>query len=565
MADKEDYNSEQLFLQKVDRILSGDVEVSVADMLNSAINISIPSPSVIAFTNRKTKVITLNFPYIHKISKDIEDFIISLKGFNYHELGHILFTQLPKKIRDNHYLKDLWNAIEDGRIELLFSSIYPTTKLYFMNCVMTYFAENLKLPPENFLCLYARKDICPTELLHKVEGRFTAKYTLPITQQIKVLIDRFIRTDNLDEHGTIIEKIYNLMKGKAKNPNELDTQQPFNIIINPFGSVIGKFSETTPNSKKSFSSKQKKAIEKLRELLKANKGKQQIEIQITKEEIKGQLSEQIQNDIKVIYKENVSVSAGFGSDGTQKQPIVITDRDRNLSLKISNIIKLLRNDLQFGYIKNQKLGKLNIRSAMSFKRTANTRLFKKYIPDKLDKSKLGIMILLDCSGSMQDSQVDKCLHSAWIISDALNRTKNFSSVIEYSDDNHKVIKGFKDKGYFARCFSGGTNPHSALMQTEKLMRNLELSDKVNNWLVFIFTDGCWAGGEEEEKCHDIIEKLGKKAETILIDLRESGSEISTQTHSCKEQFIIKDVAELMPIFQKLTLNLQRKVYQRLSR
>lgn len=72
--------------------------------------------------------------------------IAGIKGLDLHEISHILYTsregsELFDFVRENEYFT-AYNALEDSRIEFLFTSKYPSTIDWFTSTILIHFVDN---------------------------------------------------------------------------------------------------------------------------------------------------------------------------------------------------------------------------------------------------------------------------------------------------------------------------------------------------------------------------------------------------------------------------------------
>ena len=125
-----------------------------------------------SYINRQKWSITSNTLAQNKLM----DRLGELRGLNYHELAHCLFTpkrtsSLVKMIAEETktttnssvamHLPKIYNLLEDARIESLFVAKYPASQYFFTDAVMKYIAKN---PSEfSFLLMDGRKYL-PLEL-----------------------------------------------------------------------------------------------------------------------------------------------------------------------------------------------------------------------------------------------------------------------------------------------------------------------------------------------------------------------------------------------------------------
>ena len=87
------------------------------------------------------KTIYLPIEDTKKMARDMKEFLMMIKGLNYHELGHVLFTTFTsrqiKKFCTNNNIDlseffDILNMLEDMRIENYFVRVYPRSKAYLI-------------------------------------------------------------------------------------------------------------------------------------------------------------------------------------------------------------------------------------------------------------------------------------------------------------------------------------------------------------------------------------------------------------------------------------------------
>lgn len=115
--------------------------------------------------------------------------LIKIRGLNYHELSHILYT--PRK--GAKFIKDVlnmgqthpkidsqsafkaFNILEDARIESLFTAKYPASTPYFIHTVTELIASNTKELDAKFPLLYGRK-YYPKSIRNKSEKLFVQNF-----------------------------------------------------------------------------------------------------------------------------------------------------------------------------------------------------------------------------------------------------------------------------------------------------------------------------------------------------------------------------------------------------
>ena len=137
-SDKIDkWENEKNFFQKLDRILSRKkVKIDKNNYRTSEFG----------WCNIKDNSIILNFDSISKINKDnYNETLLTLKGLNYHELAHILYTKVNYQVfyefcirknnnsnLNNTITKKILNLLEDHYIENNFILKYNSSVKYFI-------------------------------------------------------------------------------------------------------------------------------------------------------------------------------------------------------------------------------------------------------------------------------------------------------------------------------------------------------------------------------------------------------------------------------------------------
>jgi uncharacterized protein YegL len=149
-----------------------------------------------AFTFRKVTVTvensTLDAPawsgastvtFNSRVIGDLNDAksIAGIKGLDLHEISHILYTsregsELFDYVRDNNYFM-AYNALEDQRIETLFTAKYPSTIDWFTATILIHFVDNKEAFTNSYPLLRGRRYL-PVEL------RAQSRNTYPEQDQI---------------------------------------------------------------------------------------------------------------------------------------------------------------------------------------------------------------------------------------------------------------------------------------------------------------------------------------------------------------------------------------------
>lgn len=126
--------------------------------------------------------------------------VLRLKGLNYHELCHVLYTprmsddivrRIIKKARTtgDHKWWYSFNALEDQRIETWFTATYGSSRRYFEAVILEWIIRNGNA--EAAILVYGRKYLSPR--IRVQAGRvFKKKYGRDLYEEFKAVIDEYI-------------------------------------------------------------------------------------------------------------------------------------------------------------------------------------------------------------------------------------------------------------------------------------------------------------------------------------------------------------------------------------
>jgi Mg-chelatase subunit ChlD len=126
--------------------------------------------------------------------------VLRLKGLNYHELCHVLYTprmndelprRLVKKVQETG--DNTWwyafNALEDQRIETWFTSMYGASRRYFEATILEWIIKNGSA--ESAVLIYGRKYLTPR--IRVQAGRvFRKRYDKALYDEFQTVIDEYL-------------------------------------------------------------------------------------------------------------------------------------------------------------------------------------------------------------------------------------------------------------------------------------------------------------------------------------------------------------------------------------
>lgn len=236
----------------------------------------------------------------------------------------------------------------------------------------------------------------------------------------------------------------------------------------------------------------------------------------------------------------------------------VTDDMRKNSKELEKGLKKLNTELVKGYIRKQKQGRVDIRSAMNRRKRTDTRIFKRYLPNKIKQTKLLVNIFLDGSGSMAYKQRwEKSLKAIWVINDAMNKDENKIMAYQFAVDYIK-FKDYDEPLSIPQLIGGGTYPAPAILESIQHINKYQKLNNYHNVVDIIITDGDFSREDND----DAIQKLNDLGhETILIKVK--GYDYSKEKHKAKHYIHLVEFEDLVPklteIFTKIKKSLIRRV------
>lgn len=186
--------------EKTDRILSGRPLVVVMAEAKAANLDHAP-----AWTDGET--IFLNGPQLQRDlnalrGNDISPLVMSLKGVNYHELAHVLYSpriaddiskMIVKRAQDDNDFRwwYSYNALEDQRIETWFTATYSPASRYFEAIALKWLVTHQNVLTEAHILVHGRKFLSP-EVRYASRKAFAGKYGDDLADKFEDVIDRYL-------------------------------------------------------------------------------------------------------------------------------------------------------------------------------------------------------------------------------------------------------------------------------------------------------------------------------------------------------------------------------------
>ena len=490
------------------------------------------------------------------------EYLKLLKGLNYHEVSHILYSPAFGHVL-NETERKVANMLEDQRIELLFIQRFPNAYRYFANNIIR-LSHGLR-----YVNVYGRRFFLPRELvsLYRKLAIEQEGYTEREISLIEELIDRYLTAKTYSELIDIIKALTAILK--TEDLNYYDQTSNCHMPYDP--ELSFQRSERLAGDKKKIA----KLIEEERKKEKDGKGgngdieeeqeeqgdegsgegekegqegEEEQEGQEGEEEREGgvnieskiqeileQTAEEIDRDLqREIQRDMEIIGIIAGDQAGASKDVLVTER-KELKDKLKRYLKILKSGLSEGYIRRQKTGRFDMRAVMCAMKNGNTRIFKKYKPSRVDKLRIALCIEVDGSGSMSGEKFKHAIDCAWMLSHALEELGSKVAVTEYSDGTYIYLKKWNEKmGTDVQMLSGGTDPGRCLKEafTElKRMRNNGIPNLIN----ICITDGDWYSRHGDWVIEDMNNDGVETIEVIIgSNLRSHGSKHIIRIYSADE-------------------------------
>lgn len=502
--------------QRADRIITGNSDIAVTITRSKEMN----TPSM-----TDGKDIILNGNFIDDVTTDT---IIGLNGVNYHELAHVLFTPragsaLGQYVTNNK-MKRAFNVLEEGRIERLLTTLYPTTTLTLEATFNEYVLRDHPSQWGDAFVTTTGRTYLPLDLRQIIADKFIVKYGLALAQEIHAIVHEY-RTlafpTDFDRAKELVAQLTNLMghdeetepewtkghgsrdlpeKGRPASAKEQGSlqdraQDGVNENLNDkpnddptqFGNGVGGHAESE-------------------EYTGANRNLT-AEEQAVQAQLENRMKE-IKNDKRISREINDTRKAILGNTDTRTKLDKVKPDERKPSVqavayarKFGRELERIVRDNDPAWERFLPSGKLNISRTMNPDVNAIGEAFDVWDTGN-DNTDIEASILIDNSGSMWGLMETVC-EQAWIIKRGIESINGSVSVYSFNSTSKIVYENnerAKPNTYRYVANSGWTSPYRALVEAE---RTLKASLKPNK-IFFAITDGQW---ENDKDCNAVIKRM----------------------------------------------------------
>ena len=479
-------------IDHVDKLNSVGVVYERADSILTAQNVSVQ------VVNDRTMDTTAmndgrNIVFNASLIDDLDDeTIVTVHGFNYHEVAHILYTPrenspIGKYVLENGF-KRAYNILEDSRIENMITAKYPSTKPFLEASMTSLIARNNPSDWADYFILTTGRKHLDLSLRQEIADRFIAKHGVGVAE---ILFD--------------IIHTYRTLSFPQDNDKGME-------LISRFAQYVGQDVEPPTYNEP----KQGHGSRELMDTGRVKSGKEQVDIQDKANKINSKSSEKLEASDKTTNGVGGDDDDDLDDNGepTQDSPIDEDIKDQ-LNSRISDIAKsdevkrdtaeirkaIFDNDKvksslkqssfttpettqamrvtsdQFGRelerirIENdpmwnieQPSGRLNVQRAMHSDINDIDKVFDRWELGN-DSNDIEAVILLDHSGSM-GSRMTSTLQSAWTIKRGIEMIDGRVTVFKFNHKSRLLYSAddlAKPNEYRFVNSSGTTNPINSLI------------------------------------------------------------------------------------------------------
>jgi len=499
---------------RTDRILTAEpVEVRVEDN---------PEMNTQAYNDGKTIVFNA------RLIEDVDDkTIISLNGFNYHEVAHVLYSprggsEFGKAIK-REGLKHAYNCLEDARIERLLIAKYPAVAPFLEATCLEYLLKGQSNEFASYFPLMTGRKYLDIELRQEIADRFIKHFGKDLAMSISVLVHEYrtlVFPRDYDRGLEIIRLFADIVgredinevngvpmipsgghgdrdvqdKGRMKGIREQEAQQDKANKDEANGAGQGDERMDDPADSNTEIDTDSRSF--------GSDGKDDADDNVLRKDIKERLDnlskdEEVMRGAKEVRKainDNNQRRSAIKQGAYSLQQV--TSKVSATAKSFGVALERVRIDNDPAWELEQPMGRLNIGRAMRADINDIDKVFDRWSEGNSNND-IDAIILVDTSGSMS-WQIQRTMESAWIIKRGIERINGRVSVYKFNHDS-RLIYSATDKAmpteYRYVNTSGGTNPYKALLEARRHLT----SSRRGVRMLFIVTDGHWDMTDENDK------------------------------------------------------------------
>lgn len=426
------------------------------------------------------KDIQLNTVFPNSENLSLTEKIAIWKGWNYHALGHIMFTETPSHLEAKE--REAFDFLEDARVEWLMSYIFPGTRKYFVN-------NMVKMRLNDPLILWGRRHLLPARV--RVHESFTS--SPDIAPRAMDIIDAFIYSKTLQEREELAKEFASLVSLS-------DMSRRLTGDIEKLGKV---HIEKAPRDA-ALQREMQEAGEEFQKLVEEEQEPAEDSSVYDDLEAAAQ-DEDLRKDLEDA-SETEADEKNYAEDGTTEIIEYKVKPDTVLVRQLYQIFNRLRISTGSYYEKKLLAGRVDPREAMRYAWNGNPRIFKRYEDDQLDEAKLALALVLDKSGSMHHTDPDGITKKAGCALAWAATKAGFEVMVFAFDTRCHIIKAPHERGFRDYPFGGGTTPIRTFLRAETFLNGSSYSP-----ILIVLSDG-----EFDEAAHRKLSQIAKRLRSVHV-------------------------------------------------
>lgn len=514
------YDSVSAVYQRADRIISNrEVSVSVIKFPEGSEEAKVPC-------SNDGLDITINADLVKDIDNNT---ILNLKGLNYHELGHILFTpragsDLGRWVTENKVLK-AFNLLEDNRTDNMLISRYPSTKPFLESNVAEYILNDPDTMASHFPTISGR-NFLPVEIRQLVLDKFISEYGADLAREVSSVTNEYstlVFPRDFDRAKELIMRMTNIIgkaptksphddrpvprRGRPANGDEQDRLQDTHKK-HEHGYPNPKF-DNTPKPSEGKDNKDNKPKNTDGD---NGYGNTDTDTDTEADDLVSALNDlltKVKNDPSV--KREVNETRKSIVDNTDSRSVMgkigyLPTNPSNEAVvyarKFANELERLVRDSDPKWDTHNASGRLNIDRTMNPDINAINELFDRWDMGN-EATDIEAVILLDNSASM-NGRLHRVSEVGWILKRGIEKVEGSVSIFTFASES-KILYERSERALpntiRAIADGGNTDPTKALIEAKRLLATSTKPIK----LLLIVTDGEWSNANI---CDDLIKDMG---------------------------------------------------------
>lgn len=429
--------------------------------------------------------------------------LVRVLGLNYHELSHVKYTNLMSRAAlgvvqgtfgHPAFVQNVWNIMEDQRIEYLFLHEYSATHPYFVSIIGRYIINKPEADWDNLYLLVAQRTYLDPKVVAGLRQRYVDAHDEDAADRVEDILGQYvdlgeITRSNRSEAANLLEEMCELL-AETSEDEELpesphhDSETSVSVTIPGAGSgesegdkseagdedgegsgegsgegdeeSEGDESEDDESEGGSDSGDEdddgsessgkgsKSGSDGPDDAKGHGKGAGQGGSEITADELRRQAAAQVdeaessQEVRSAVSERQRSLSnrqtlskVSFSSNPVKPKAILVTPMEQLISRRVAAEFSRVALEQDPGYLPMQNVGRINMQRVMNPEHDPET-VFDQWQEGQQDASDMEVVILVDVSDSMSGSGADIASRSAWMLHNAINASSQTSQVTVFT-------------------------------------------------------------------------------------------------------------------------------------